>query len=356
MIIYITVKDIISFFRLERKVFIWLLICMVCGSFVLNYSYSFARYRGAVIEYNSGDTITRYKINCNSTMLYVNRILTKVSGSGFPEIKNYQIFGKSKDGYTIVGSSYISSQSSSYTGLWREGYAAEIKNEGEKVCAVDESIISYAGRLKMVGEEFFLDGEKFIIKGVYEDSNIAQVVIFADDFADMYDTIDGMWVTFSERLDENQCKLFEQIIKENIQHGNMICPPEPGTLGSEDVKSNEIQYSAIIIMLMVCIVSLIKYWQSVNLSSYTIYWINGARKLTILCVALCESVILCVSTYLVGLGLNAAFRNIMSFNISLTVNDALIGFGIFFGVFTIFTLINTSKICKQFKVADIRRD
>lgn len=129
-----------------------------------------------------------------------------------------------------------------------------------------------------------------------------------------------------------------------------------GGEGSDTVRSNEIQYTIIVIMLVVCLVSLIKYWQAVNLSAYTVYWINGATNGVIIGAALCESLLLCGSTYLVGLGLNALSRLFMTKTASLTLNDILIGFGVFFGVFAVFTLINTTKICKRFNTANVRRD
>ena len=73
-------------------------------------------------------------------------------------------------------------------------------------------------------------------------------------------------------------------------------------------------------------------------------------------VALCESLLLCVSTYLAGLGLNALLRNFLTRTAPLTLADIGIGFGIFFGTFAVFTLINTVKICRQFKVTNVRRD
>ncbi len=136
----------------------------------------------------------------------------------------------------------------------------------------------------------------------------------------------------------------------------MTYPPEPGEAGADIVKSNELQYTVIIVMLIVCLASLIRYWQSVNLSAYTIYWLNGASNSCIMKAAACESLILCTVTYFAGLGLNAVSRNLFSRTSPLTLNDILVGFAIFFGTFALFTLINTSKICRNFKVTDVRRD
>lgn len=355
MIWYIALKDIVSFFRSEKKVFIWLLICMVCGSFVLNFSYSFARYRGDIYEYNSGETVARYKINGNSTVASAKNILDDLSAGDFPKVDNYQLFGQSRSGYGVVGSSYISESSAAFTGVWREGYAYEIQDTGN-VCAVNINLLDYGDRLKMTGEKFTLDGDEYTIRGVFESINPYDIVIFSDNFMKKFDEINSLWVTFSERLNEKQAAEFEALIKTNIEGGSISYPPEPGTVGSDIVKSNEIQYTAIIILLEVCLVSLIKYWQSVNLPAYTVYWINGATNGCIMKVAACESLVLCTVTYLVGLGLNAVSRNLFSRNSPLTFGDVIIGFAVFFGTFAVFTLINTAKICKEFKVANVRRD
>lgn len=361
MVWYITFKDIASFFNSQKKVFIWLVICMICGSFVLNYSYSFARYRGDLYEYATGADIPRYKVNGISKGEDAKEILSEIRpeirNGDFPEIRDYQLFGKSNDGLLIVGSSFISQNSASFTGTWSEGYYNKIPNGLDRVCAVNIDLLDYGERLKMVGEAFVLDGEEFTIKGVFAPfRNNNDIIILADKFLEKYDDADSLWLTFEQRLNETQSRELEQIIREKIPTAAILPPPEKGTEGAQTVKSNQLQYSAIIILLVVCLVSLIKYWQSVNLPAYTIYWINGAANSRIMQVAACESLVLCSATYLIGLGLNVLSRQFFTRNSPLTLNDILIGFGIFFGTFALFTLINTAKICKQFKVTNIRRD
>ena len=241
------------------------------------------------------------------------------------------------------------------TGEWCEGYYSEFEHTGENICAVNVDMLDYGERMKMTGETFTLDGEEFIIKGVFDNWRIdTGVLIFADKFAEKYGRLDSFRVTFKERLTEKQERELVSIINENIPNARITYPPAPGETGSGVVKTNELQYSAIIIMLVVCLVSLIKYWQAVNLPTYTIYWINGATNGTVMRVALCESLLLCVSTYLTGLGLNALLRNFLTRAAPLTLMDIGIGFGIFFGTFAVFTLVSTAKICKQFKVTNIR--
>ena len=356
VVFFITLKDIAAFFRSEKKVFIWLLICMISGSFVLNYSYSFARYRGAIFGSILEGDKAKYKIYADSPTAAADAVLDRIAESELPDVGHYQLFGRSDSGYTVVGSSYISQNTGAFTGVWYEGRYADIENNGEPVCAVDKKILDYGDRLKMTGETFVLDGEEFIIRGVYGNGIYDnEAVIFADKFIEKYDSFNSFWITFTEHLDEDREREFVSIINSNIS-GARITYPEPNEAGALSVKANELQYSAIIILLVVCLVSLIKYWQAVNLPTYTIYWINGATNGTVMRVAFCESLLLCVSTYSVGLGLNALLRSFLTRTAPLTLADIGIGFGIFFGTFAVFTLINTVKICRQFKVANVRRD
>ncbi|MDE7230370.1 MAG: hypothetical protein K2N56_07805 [Oscillospiraceae bacterium] len=357
MILRITLKDIAAFMRSERKVFFWLLACMVCGSFVLNYSYSFARWRGEMYEYAVEADVPRYKIRAKGASADADALIKALGADGFPETESYQFFGETDEGLKIAGSSFISKSTGAFTGYWTEGYKYKFERSETNACAVNNGLLEYGERFKMTGEPFTLDGEEFTIRGVYEAiRGDCDIVIFPEKFLEKYDKVSEVWITFAKRLDDAQLGRFEQLVRERLPGGNITKPPESGVEGSNMVKANELQYSAIVIMLVVCLVSLIKYWQSVNLPAYTVYWINGASNGVIIGVALCESLILCGSTYLVGLGLNALSRLFMTKTASLTANDILIGFGIFFGVFAVFTLINTVRVCKRFKVANIRRD
>lgn len=357
MILYITLKDIKAFFMSEKKVFIWLLICMVGGAFVLNYSYSFARWRGEMYEYAVEANVPRYKIRAEVPSADADALLKKLTTDEFLEIENYQFFGESNEGLNVVGSSFISKSTGAFTGFWSEGYKYNFERSETNACAVNIDLLEYGERFKMTGEPFTLDGETFTIRGVFENVGTdSDIVIFPEKFLEKYGEVSEIWITFAKRLDDAQLGRFEQLVRELLPGSGITKPPEPGVEGSDMVKSNELQYTAIIIMLVVCLVSLIKYWQSVNLPAYTVYWINGASNRVIIGVALCESLLLCGSTYLIGLGLNAMSRLFMTKTAPLTPNDILIGFGIFFGVFAVFTLINTVKICKQFKVSNVRRD
>lgn len=357
MLLYITFKDIKSFFRSEKMVCIWLLVCMICGSFALNFSYSYARYCGKIYEHNSDADVMRYKINGAVSAKNAENILSQISNGGFPDIKDYQLFKHSDNGYTIAGSSVISEKTGEFTGVWSEGYFGEINNDGKNVCAVSEKLLDFGDRMYMSGESFVFDGEEYTIKGVFEPwENETGVVIFADKFLKKYQEIDGLWITFTERPDKEQSAEFKKIIEENIGQPNIKAPPEPGEYAADIVREYILQYSAIIIMLVVCLVSMIKYWQSVNLPAYTVYWINGATKANMMGLSFCESLTLCSFTYLIGLGLNAVSRCFLLKDSTLTLGDIGIGFALFWGTFGVFTLINTGKLCKEFKIANLRRD
>ncbi|MDE6731327.1 MAG: hypothetical protein K2J77_00430 [Oscillospiraceae bacterium] len=357
MIWYITLKDIKAFFVSEKKVFIWLLICMIGGAFVLNYSYSFARWRGEMYEYAVEADVPRYIIRGSAPSENADALVKELEAGEFPEVKSYQLFGKSDEGLNVVGSSFISKSTGSFSGYWLEGYKYSFDRSETLACAVNVDLLEYGDRLKMTGEPFALDGEEFTIRGVFENvQNNTDVIIFPEKFLEKCEEISGIWVTFAQRLDDVELARLKALVRERLPGCGITEPPEPGVEGADTVKANEIQYTIIIIMLVVCLVSLIKYWQTVNLPAYTVYWINGATNGVIIGVALCESLLLCGSTYLVGLGLNALSRLFMAKTASLTPNDILIGFGVFFGVFAAFTLINTVKICKRFNTANVRRD
>ena len=360
VVFFITLKDIAAFFRSEKRVFIWLLICMISGSFVLNYSYSFARYNGEIYESNLGAAATRYKINGSSTTAALDVIMDKIAEGNFPGISDLQLFGKSTEGYYVVGSSFISKASGEFTGLWTEGYAKPIDSSEENACAVSDVLLEYGKRLKMVGEVFDFENEQFVIRGVYEMARLfdssADVVIFDKKYREIYDDFEALWINFEQRLDEKQELEFQRIINESVPQGYITFPPAPGESSSDMVKLNELMFTAIIIMLIICLVSIIEYWQKTNISTYTIYWLNGATTGTIMLLALCESFVICASTYLVGLGLNAVSRFFLPSSAPLKLFDIVLGFGVFFGVFAVFTLINTAKICKTLSVTRVRRD
>lgn len=357
MTLYIAIKDLISFFKSEKKIFIWLLICMVSGSFVLNYSYSFARYRAMIYEHNIGSDIPTYKIICdgNAPCIIVDSFLKSLSNDNYPQIDNYQLISDTNSQFRVVGSSFISEKLASLTGIWTEGYAFEIKNTGENICAVNSDLLNYGEHIKMTDEKIQFLGEVFTIKGVFEQSE-SGIIIFADKFIEMFECFGEMRITFEKKLDDRQTENLKKELIKLFPHGKLVIPPKFGETSADVVKFNEFQYTAIIFLFVVCLVSLIKYWQSINISTYTIYWINGATRKKIMLISLYESTLLCILTYPVGLGLNALMRFYVTKSAPLELSDIRLGFGIFWGTFAVFTLFNTIKICKKLNVIDVRRD
>lgn len=359
MILRITLKDIAAFVRSEKQVFFWLLACMVCGSFVLNYSYSFARYQGRLFDWMNAVDKAKYGIVCSGAegVEKATAILDRVTKDDFPEIESYQLFRDSEDGYPVVGSTELSLKVTG--GMWIEGYHRNIENVGN-VCAMNTSLVDYGDRIRMTGESVVIDGEEFIVKGVFNPywDNMG-AVIFADKFLEKYDDFTQISVTFKERLDDVQQSELERVVRENVT-GRITVPPKPGSTNKEVTRSSEIGFSMMAVILVLCLVVLLKYWQQVNLPAYTVYWINGATNGTIMRIALCESLLFCVVTYAAGLGLNVLahkiFSGIFSATAPLELSDIIMGFVIFFGTFTIFTVINAAKICKTFRVTNVRRD
>ncbi len=360
MIFHITFKDLAAFARSEKQVFIQLLVCMVCGSFVLNYSYSFARYQGRLFDWMNGADKAKYSVMCSGSESVdkAKSVIERVSRDDFPEIESYQLYRMTDDGYLIAGSTELSLRVT--TGSWIEGYHRNIENTGNNVCAMNSEQLEYGGRIKMSGESTVIDGEEFIIKGVFSPyrSNLG-AMIFADKFLEKYDDFTQISITFKERLNNVQQSELERVVRENVT-GRITVPPKPGASGEEATRSAEIGFSMMAVILVLCLVAMLKYWQQVNLPAYTVYWINGATNGTIMRIALCESLLLCVVTYSAGLGLNVLTRKIFSGFFSaaapLELSDIVMGFAIFFGTFTIFTVINAAKICKTFRVANVRRD
>lgn len=359
MILRITLKDIAAFVRSEKRVFFWLLACMVGGSFVLNYSYSFARYQGRIFDWMNGADKAKYGVVCSGAedIEKASAILDRVSKDDFPEIDNYQLHRDSEDGYTVTGSTELTLKVTG--GMWIEGYHRNIENVGN-VCAMSTSLVDYGDRIKMTGESVVIDGEEFTVRGVFIPyrSNV-KALIFADKFIEKYDDFTQISVTFKERLNDVQQSELERVVRENVT-GRVTVPPKPGSANEEVTRSSEMGFSMMAVILVLCLVVLLKYWQQVNLPAYTVYWINGATNGTIMRIALCESLLLCVVTYAAGLGLNVLMRKVFSGVFSATapleLSDIVMGFVIFFGTFTIFTVINAAKICKTFRVTNVRRD
>lgn len=360
MVWYVTLKDISAFFHKEKLVFFGLLAGMVTCAFVLNYSYSFARFRGEMYNQGKGAKLPVYRIACSSRMAYSDfeGAFSDFAEAGFPDTVCVTCRTDTADGKEIAGTTEITSESAWLTGMWTEGYALPISADEKNACAVSDKLLSYDGRLKMTGETFHVDGEDFIIRGVYETFGFgeADIVIFLDRYREKYGVFDDIWITFDEILSEKEQKAFEDIIKKYMKHGSIHYPEMETEQGELIAKSNQLQYSIFIVLLVVFLASILQYWYDVNLPAYTVYWLTGAKTRKILGIVFCETLLLCGGSYVAGLLLNAVCRLVFTKNAPLTFSDMALGFGIFFGTMFIFSLIRMVQLSRTFSVSNIRRE
>lgn len=359
MIWYATLKDIRNFAKAEKTVFIWLIASMITVSFVLNYSYSFARYRGNLYDYNTGVTTPVYKISSSESIQIseFEKVVLDFDKSDFPEVVSVTCFTTSESGMRIAGTSDLSSKDAFLTGLWVEGYAKQIPTSDEMACVVDESLLSYGNRVKMTGETFKLEQQDFIIRGVFESFvGSADILIHMDKYKEIYGNFDSIWITFKEELNDNQKQQFETVMKQCIEHGSITYPEMDSSTGDMIAASNRMQYSIFIVLQIVFLAAIIQYWYDVNISTYTIYWITGASTRKLLGIVFDEVLILCLGTYVIGLVLNALARLMFTTTAPLTPVDVALGFGLFFGTMLIFSLKNMVQLCKTFSVTNIRRN
>lgn len=359
MVWYVAVKDIISFYKTQKNVFIWLIISMIVCSFVINYSYSFARYRGNLYDENMGENQPLYKIYSSDDMDVdtYNNIISDLKKKDIPNVSSVACMTKTKNGIRIAGSTDLSPGNFKLTGAWVEGYAIEKNSEKQKICVVNEKLLSYKDKLKMTGETYSIDDEDFVIEGVYETLvSSVDIVIYLDKYMKKYGCFDELWLTFEEKLDSKQQHMVETVINNRIKNARIESPVESSEEAQAITVSNQMQYSLFIILLVVFLASIIQYWYEVNISTYTIYWMTGAPIRKILGLVLGENFILCVCSYLAGLLLNILFGQFITQSARLTVNDMALGFGIFFGTMLILGLINMLRISRTFSVNSIRRE
>lgn len=361
MVWYVTLKDISAFFHKEKLVFFGLLAGMVICAFVLNYSYSFARFRAEMYNQGSGAQLPVYKITCSSQMAFLDfeKVFSEFAEAGLPETACITCRTDTTDGKRVVGTTDITPESSWLTGLWTEGYALPISPDEKYACAVSDKLLHYDGRLKMTGELFSIDDENFTIRGVYETFagfGEADIVIFLDKYKEKYGEFEDIWITFDKNLSKKEQQTFEKLIKKYVEHGSIHYPEMETEQGEMIAKSNQLQYSIFIVLLVVFLASILQYWYDVNLPAYTVYWLAGARNRRILGIVFCETLLLCSSTYAAGLVLNAVCRLVFTKNAPLTFSDMALGFGIFFGTMLIFGLINMVRLCRTFSVNNIRRE
>lgn len=357
----IALKDISAFLNKERKVFFGLLAGMVTAAFILNYSYSFARFRGEMYDQAWGSDIPIYRISSTIPVKLseFEKVLSDFKEAGLPETVSISCRTSTADGKRIAGTTEITPNGAWLTGTWTEGYAVSVSPDDKNACAVSDRLLSYDGRLKMTDEVFTLDSEEFIIRGVYETFagfGEADIVIFLEKYKEKYGVFNDIWITFDEHLSEKEQQTFENLVKKYVEHGSIHWPQKSTEDAEMVTRSHQLQYSIFIVLLVVFLASILQYWYDVNLPAYTVYWLIGAKNRRILGIVFCETLLLCGSSYVVGLLLNAVCRLVFTKNAPLTISDMALGFGIFFGTMLIFGLINMVRLCRTFSVSNIRRE
>lgn len=359
MILYAAIKDIINFYKCERAVFIRLVLSMIICAFVINYSYSFARYLGNQYDETIGTHIPVYIIHSSDDLdfLLLDQMLSDLEHAKLPDIASVCCMTNAKDGTRIAGATEILPKDFRLTGMWVEGYNADINSGKQDICVVNEQILSYGNRLKMTGESYSLEGEDLTIAAVYESFNgAADVVIFLNKYREKFQRFDELWITFSEILNVTEQVSLETIIKERIAHGSLSVPPASSETANLITDSNQMQYSLFLILLVIFLAFAMQYWYDANLSAYTVYWITGAASRDILGIVFIETFLLNAGCYVIGLVLNAFCRIFFTKNAPLTIRDIGLGFGIFFGTMVFLELANMVRICRSFSVNHIRRE
>lgn len=352
---YIALKDIINFYKTEKSVFVRLILSMVICSFVMNYSYSFARYRGNLYDESMGVDIPVYKIYSHENLYFdeFENILSDFKNVNLPDVTKISCMSNTNDGIRIAGSTDISPKDFNLTGAWTEGYSTAL--EGSNICAVNADLLSYdESHIKMTGEKYKIDNEDYIIGGVYESlGGAADIIISIDKYKEKYGYFDEIWITFAKNPNKDEQKKMEDIIKKYVASGTIYSPEISSNAGEMITLSNQFQYSIFIVLLIVFLASLIQYWYDANIATYTIYQITGASVKKILRIVFSETFLLSTVCYLGGLLLNALVRLIFTENAALTANDIILGFSIFWGTMLLLCLANMIRVCRTFSINNI---
>ena len=356
MMWYIAIHDIRNFFRSQRTVFLWLVASMIASAVVMNYSYSFARYRGNVYEEQSGAGLPLYKISSSAISgNTLDQFLGELEKSELPRITQWNVMTDTQDGKRIAGATEISQEPWELTGMWTEGYAS-IGDWEQNACAISEHLLNNDGKLKMTGEEISLNDTPYVIRAVYEPlGQGADVVVSLNEYWKNYDSCEEVWIIFEEMPDEKEQQWLVETVKKYMEHGSLSCPDLSGGAGEMITASNQLQYSIFLVLLIVFLASVLQYWYDMNISSYTIYWMEGAKKRDIYAIVFCETIILCGGSYAVGWLCNMVICTFFTRNAALTRADVLQGFLIFFGTMFILCLINMVRLCRNFSLDYMER-
>ncbi len=358
-VFYITLKDIKAFYSREKRLFVFYLASMVICAFMINFSYSFANYRGELHDSSTGagTPIVKVRPDENISTDILDEIMetwgASDNGQKYP-IAEYVCFVQNDRGMQIAGSSFISTKHSILTGLWVEGYWRDISPEDGKVIALNGRYLDYTDHMKMTGEVYELDGQEYIISGVYCDSFMNDAVIFYDDFVKAYGVMDSFWLIMPSDFDDTAANALVSIIQEYIPHGTMELPVDDVTSGEIFSISNKTQYSLIIVVLVYFVAMLYNFWHKRNLPVYTVYWLVGMTPAKIVSIAVAELILLFGGTYIVGFLLNLFVRVFISEYLAVTPADFILGFGLTFAVMLLCVIKNMRRMCRSFSVTNLR--
>lgn len=354
MVMYCALRDLKSFYEKEKNVFCWLLIGMLTCAFVLNFSYSFARYRGDYYSYCTGADVASYKVTKTEGMS-VSDILgieNEIEEESYPKITQMIYLTASKDGHRLAGARKLNKNQNLLSGLWFEGYARE--DFSDNGCAVNYSLLDYDGRLKMTGEKYNVDGKEYVIEGVYESLvGVADIIISENAYEKNYGKANTVYFIFEEMLNKEQEETLRALVSENF--GDVIFETPAFDGNAEAItESNQLQYSIMIILMAVFLASIVSYWFRVNKRTYAIYWLTGMKNKKIIRILCTEVIILCSGCYIVGLFLNMLIRLLFNYIPALTFKDFMIGILVYFGTILLLSLVKISEICKEIHITDIK--
>lgn len=365
MILYITLKELCAFFRQKKEVFLFMVFCMISISFVMNYAFSFNRYRVNELKrdiepFNSVYWITPdNEIPCSE----IEKIKSELKANGFPEIIETYLLSKTSEGEEIVGADYIAKDSIALNEFWLESTDDILTGSGGNFCVVNEDYFGfgihkeeYKGHIKVVGEKLMIDNEEFEVKGVVKGLTLKAFLIDLTKFKEKYPFCCKATFVFSEALNSTQEEEFYGIVRKHIEHGNV--QPLDWFDGSVSLlyNTNILQYTAVIILSIICLVSMLEFWQNCNRTTYAIYWLNGASKNALVASSILGILMIALGGYLIGLCLSVATQFVFPMLAKLAFDDIILGFSLYMLCFIISGAIISIKEMRSIGINDIRRD
>lgn len=360
MTLYITIKELGAFFKQKKEVFLWMIFCMICISFVMNYAFSYNRFTSNQSKRFFESRARYFMINCpdETDCGVIDEIKSELENNGFPKVKETYIFNNSRNESPIIGADYIGKNSDMFIieEAWLETDDEILANANDYICVVSQSILDETDSMTVVGNNFEIDGEEFVIGGVAHGYFVENAMIPLDKFKEKYSSCREIDLFFSEELSETQIEEFYQIVQQHIEHGSIKRYQQPDDLVMPSYYSNMIQYVVVVLLSIVCLISMLEFWQDCNKTTYVIYWLNGATKSKLVLSSLLGIVILALGTYLIGLGLSSIANFIFPMLTSLELTDIVFGFLFYIICFIISGTVISIRKMNSVRISDIRRD